>query len=200
MTLPDQLDSSAAWSPYLFGYYASLNLLDAKALFSNMKIGDLFDPGVKQVKQPVERHHLYPKAYLSSIGITGSTKTNQIANFAFVEWADNIAISDKKPSEYFPARMASLRRAIGSRRSSGTPSSRLGAHGLLRVPAARRKRMAAVVRAGFEHLRSGGGHHEGRQRSPSPHGLRPAAPHGDAPRRVQDVCPGVARERCARRR
>jgi hypothetical protein len=46
------LDSSGAWSPYLFGYYASLNLLDAKALFSNMKINELFDPGVKQTKQP----------------------------------------------------------------------------------------------------------------------------------------------------
>ena len=50
MTLPDRLESSAAWSPNLFGYYASLNLLEAKALFSNMKINDLFDPGLKQVK------------------------------------------------------------------------------------------------------------------------------------------------------
>jgi hypothetical protein len=162
VTLPDQLDSSAAWSPYLFGYYASLNLLDAKALFSHMKIGELFDPGVKQVKQPVERHHLYPKAYLSSIGITGSTKTNQIANFAFVEWADNIAISAAKPSDYFPARMASL-----------APTDRQQAEFWHALPpgwehmdyfeflAARRKRMAAVVRAGFEHLRSGEGHHPG---------------------------------------
>jgi hypothetical protein len=101
VTLPDQLESSAAWSPYLFGYYASLNLLEAKALFSNMKINELFDPGLKQTKSPVERHHLFPKAYLSTIGITGSTRTNQIANYAYVEWADNIAISDKKPGEYF---------------------------------------------------------------------------------------------------
>jgi len=102
VTLPDQLESSAAWSPYLFAYYAALNLLDAKALFSHMKINDLFDPGVKGTKSPVERHHLFPKAYLSSIGITGTTRTNQIANFAFVEWADNIAIADKKPADYFP--------------------------------------------------------------------------------------------------
>ena len=101
VTLPDLLDSSAAWSPYLFGYYAALNLLDAKALFSNMKINDLFDPGMKGTKSPVERHHLFPKAYLSSIGITGTYRTNQIANFAFVEWADNIAISDRKPADYF---------------------------------------------------------------------------------------------------
>src|SRR4051812_47769681 len=61
VTLPDLLDSSAAWSPYLFGYYASLNLLEARALFSNMRINELFDPGVKQTKSPVERHHLFPK-------------------------------------------------------------------------------------------------------------------------------------------
>jgi len=67
-----------------------------------MKINDLFDPGLKQTKHPVERHHLFPKAYLSSIGIVGMTRTNQMANYAWVEWADNIAISDKKPAEYFP--------------------------------------------------------------------------------------------------
>lgn len=108
VTLPDRLESSAAWSPYLFGYYAALNLLEAKALFSNMKINDLLMPGVKTPKSPVERHHLFPKAYLSSIGISGSTKANQIANFAFLEWADNIKISDSKPSEYFPVYFGEL--------------------------------------------------------------------------------------------
>ena len=33
--------------PYPFGYHASLNLRDARAPFSNMKINELFDPGVK---------------------------------------------------------------------------------------------------------------------------------------------------------
>ena len=108
VTLPDLLDSSAAWSPYLFGYYASLYLLDAKALFSNMRLSELFEPGQKTVKSPVERHHLFPKAYLSTIGITGSTRTNQIANFAFIEWHDNIAISAKPPAEYFPEYFAKL--------------------------------------------------------------------------------------------
>ncbi len=156
VTLPDLLDSSAAWSPYLFAYYASLNLLDAKALFSEMKIDDLFDPGVKQTKAPVERHHLFPKAYLSSIGITGTTRTNQIANFAFVEWADNIAISDSKPSEYFPEYFERL-----------APSDRDKAAFWHALPPKweemeyfdfllhRRQRIAAVVKAGFERLRSG---------------------------------------------
>ncbi|MBA2280914.1 MAG: DUF262 domain-containing protein [Acidimicrobiia bacterium] len=156
VTLPDLLDSSAAWSPYLFGYYASLNLLEARALFSNMKINELFDPGVKQTKSPVERHHLFPKAYLSSIGITGTTRTNQICNFAFVEWADNIAISDTKPAEYFPEYFAKL-----------PPSDQEQARFWHALPPGwedmeyfeflreRRKRMAKVVEKGFERLRSG---------------------------------------------
>lgn len=155
VTLPDNLESSAAWSPYLFAYYASLNLLDAKALFSNMRVNDLFDPDLKQVKTPVERHHLFPKAYLSSIGVTGTTRTNQIANFAFVEWADNIAISDKRPSEYFPERFEKL-----------PPTDRADAVFWHALPPkwehmeyfdflqARRKLLADVVKAGFEHLRS----------------------------------------------
>lgn len=126
VTLPDQLDSSSAWSPYLFGYFASLNLLDAKALFSNMKVAELFDPGVKQVKQPVERHHLFPKAHLSSIGVTGSTRTNQIANFAFVEWADNIAISAAERPSTSRNAWRCWPRVTGSRPSSGTRCRRRG--------------------------------------------------------------------------
>lgn len=159
VTLPDLLDSSAAWSPYLFGYYASLSLLEAKALFSNMKINELFDPGVKQTKSPVERHHLFPKAYLSSIGITGTTRTNQIANFAFTEWADNIAISDNKPSEYFPEHFDKL-----------PPTDQEQARFWHALPPEwehmdyfdflrdRRKRIARVVETGFERLRSGETH------------------------------------------
>ena len=84
-----------------------------------MKINELFDPGVKQTKSPVERHHLFPKAYLSSIGITGTTRTNQIANFAFVEWADNDRRSRTR-SRPSTSRSTSTgcRRRIRSRRGS----------------------------------------------------------------------------------
>jgi hypothetical protein len=156
VTLPDLLDSSAAWSPYLFGYYASLNLLDARALFSNMKINELFDPGVKQTKSPVERHHLFPKAYLSSIGITGTTRTNQIANFAFVEWADNIAISDAKPSEYFPAFFGKLPPADQEQaRFWHALPPEWESMDYFEFLRDRRKRLARVVEKGFDRLRSG---------------------------------------------
>lgn len=157
VSLPDLLESSAAWSPYLFGYYASLNLLDAKALFSNMKINDLFDPGQKQTKSPVERHHLFPKAYLSSIGVTGTTRTNQIANFAFVEWADNIDISDKKPSEYFSERFAMLPPADREQAAFWHALPPEWEHmDYAEFLRARRLRIASVVEAGFKQLRAGG--------------------------------------------
>jgi hypothetical protein len=156
LTLPDLLESSAAWSPYLFGYYASLNLLDAKALFSDMKLNDLFAPGVKSTKSPVERHHLFPKAYLSSIGVTGTTRTNQIANYAFVEWGDNIAISDKKPADYFSEyfeRLAPADRENAAFWHALPPQwEHMDYFDFLR---ARRSRLAAVVKAGFEQLRFG---------------------------------------------
>lgn len=108
VTLPEKLDSSGAYSPYLFGYHAALNLLGATALFSKVRISDLFDPAVTGIKSPVERHHLFPKAYLKSLGFTGTYRLNQIANYAFIEWADNISISDKAPAEYFPELFAEL--------------------------------------------------------------------------------------------
>ena len=35
------------------------------------------------------------------MGITSTRDTNQIANYALVEWRDNISISDEAPKEYF---------------------------------------------------------------------------------------------------
>lgn len=156
VTLPDLLESSGAWSPYLFAYYASLNLLDAKALFSNMNIRDLFDPGMKGTKSPVERHHLFPKGYLSHIGITGTVRTNQIANFAYVEWSDNIEIADKNPVDYFPqyfGKLSATDRAQAAFWHALPPEwEQMDYFMFLRE---RRKLLAGVVQAGFEHLRHG---------------------------------------------
>ena len=102
ITLPNRMDTSSATSPHLFAYYAALNLLHAKALFSNKKISDLLDPAHKAKKSAVERHHLFPKKHLRALGITQKRITNQLANYALVEWDDNIAISGEPPSDYFP--------------------------------------------------------------------------------------------------
>lgn len=102
ITLPNDLATSSPRSPSLFAYYAALNLLQGRVLFSKMFVSDLLDPTMKAKKSAVERHHLFPKAYLNKIGFTEIRDTNQIANFALVEWNDNIAISDEAPDSYYP--------------------------------------------------------------------------------------------------
>jgi hypothetical protein len=107
-TLPQNLATSAARGPSLFAYYAALILLDAKVLFSNLRVAELFDPAVRGNRSSLERHHLFPKGYLSGLGISGTRDVNQIANFALVEWPDNAAISDTPPKDYWPGYAARL--------------------------------------------------------------------------------------------
>lgn len=107
ISLPNRLDTSSARSPVLFAYLAALNLLDAEVLFSNVRVRDLLDPDVN-APRAVERHHLFPKAYLARTGITGTQKTNAIANMAFLDWAENSKISDSAPAEYLPVMVAGL--------------------------------------------------------------------------------------------
>jgi hypothetical protein len=102
ITLPSQLATSAARSPSLFAYQAALIKLDANALYSPVKIAALVDPAVKGTKVAFEQHHLFPRGYLEQSGTTDLKRINQIANFAPVEWPDNIKIGKKPPSEYVP--------------------------------------------------------------------------------------------------
>ena len=97
ITLPSELATSAGRSPSMFAYFAALNLLEAKVLFSNHSVAELMDPMTLANRAAIERHHLFPKKYLATIGIKGIRETNQIANFTLVEWGDNSAISDKAP-------------------------------------------------------------------------------------------------------
>ena len=102
VTLPTDLATSSSQSPSLFAYNASLVLLDAPVLFSNIKLADLLDPAVKAARPPIERHHLFPKGYLMTQRISGIRETNQIANYAYVELLDNAKISDQAPADYLP--------------------------------------------------------------------------------------------------
>src|SRR5699024_5545762 len=86
ITLPNRLDTSSPRSPVLFAYLAALNLLDAEVLFSDVKVKDLLDPGMG-APRAIERHHLFPKKHLRSLGITTSRQVNAIANMAFLDWA-----------------------------------------------------------------------------------------------------------------
>jgi len=102
INLPNNLATSSPRSPSLFAYFATLVLLDADVLFSKQKVSDLLDSSIRSTRSALERHHLFPKAYLKKIGIEDLRDTNQIANYAVVEWNDNVAISDTSPKQYLP--------------------------------------------------------------------------------------------------
>lgn len=151
--LPAHLETSAARSPYLFAYYAALNLLGAKVLFSDLRVNELFDPLMRGNKAALERHHLFPRGYLAGRGITSSREVNQVANYALLEWPDNIVISDQAPADYAAPIFNSLK-----------PDQReemLFWHALPdgwwtmayeSFLVDRRKKMAKVIRAGYDQV------------------------------------------------
>lgn len=112
VSLPNDLATSSPRSPSLFAYHAALVLLDARALFSKIRVSELLDPAMQANRSAVERHHLYPKGYLSKLGITATRDTNQIANYALVEWGDNTRISDQAPIDYLPEMKARFDQSV----------------------------------------------------------------------------------------
>ena len=88
-----------AWNAYV----ASLNILNAGILFSksNLFVSKLFEPGTDGKRKSLEKHHLFPKAYLKSMGYSDA-KINQMANYAYIDWKDNMDILDDAPSIYYP--------------------------------------------------------------------------------------------------
>jgi len=102
VTLPNELETAAARNTGQFAYYAALCLLNAPVLYSRMKVAELLDPSTRANKSALERHHLFPRRYLERIGIKERRLINQVANYALVEWSDNIRISDRAPREYVP--------------------------------------------------------------------------------------------------
>ncbi|MCY3951439.1 MAG: DUF262 domain-containing protein [bacterium] len=107
ISLPERLDTSSSRSPVLSAYLAALNLLDAEALLSNLRIRDLSDP-LRAAPRSLERHHLFPKAHLAAKGITRLQETNAIANMAFLDWPDNAAVGPEDPRAYWPAMSAAM--------------------------------------------------------------------------------------------
>lgn len=101
--LPDQLDIATNQSPTVSAYVASQNLLGAPVLFSHKRIFEALDPSVRGTKKALEFHHLFPRKWLEE-NVSKDAKTlNQAANFALLEWPDNVSIGGKQPpSDYVP--------------------------------------------------------------------------------------------------
>jgi len=154
ISLPVALDSSSARNPQLFAFVAAQNRLGAPVLFSHKKISDLIDPALKTTKKALERHHLFPRGWLEKKGETDLKVINQMANYALLEWPENIAISDDPPSRYVPQ--------LEERFESDEWRRMLELHALPEnwealsysdFLQARRGLMASIIRRGFETLK-----------------------------------------------
>lgn len=149
ITLPNDLAAASARSPSLFAYYAALNLLDARVLFSKMKVDELLDPALKANKSAIEIHHLFPKKYLRRIGITETSDINQIANYAMLEWPDNVDISDLSPADYLPKFSSRLPKEMQYWHGLPNGWENMKYHDFLTE---RRKLIAKVIRDGYARI------------------------------------------------
>ena len=99
-TLPNELNTSSAVSPAWYGYIAAQNVLGVTALFSTIPQTHFFSFGSNDKKKAIDKHHIFPKNYLKSLGYANDRDRNQAANFTFLEATDNILISDQAPYIY----------------------------------------------------------------------------------------------------
>ena len=155
ITLPSELETSSTRNPALLAFYASQCRFGAPALFSTNKIADLLDPMQRGVRKAVERHHLFPRGYLESIGIKDLRQINQSANLTYLEWPDNANVGKAPPKKYVPELRARFSDAAWDRmcRLHALPS------GWEQMEYAqflndRRQLMAAIIRQGYESLLS----------------------------------------------
>jgi hypothetical protein len=166
ISLPEELATSAARSPALFGYLSALDILNAPVLFSKMRCRELLDPASAGGHAKLQRHHLWPRKFLEGLGIVDLKQVNQIANLTPLEWHDNLAISAHDPVHYWPKYLEAMRNA-----SNGlAPFSETEINQMLRYHALpadwpsmsyeeflaeRRRLMAAVIREAFDFLLHG---------------------------------------------
>lgn len=141
-----------AWNAYV----AALNILDAKILFSktSLLVSKLFEPGTDGKRKSLEKHHLFPKAYLKSKGYNDA-RINQMANYAFIDWKDNADILDDAPSVYYPV-VCNGRTEEDIRRMEEENAL---PHGWEHMDyeeflIERRKLMSAIIKKAYEKLRS----------------------------------------------
>jgi hypothetical protein len=152
ITLPEGLATSGGKTPTRMAYQAALVVLDAQVLFSPVKVTAALDPAVTGTKSMVEEHHLFPKAYLATTGVTERKQVNQIANFALLEWPDNLKVGGMAPSTYAPPLDAAMSDKDRFHHALSPTWWEMPYEAFLEE---RRRRMAEVVRSAWERLRGG---------------------------------------------
>ena len=95
---------------------------------------------------------MFPKKYLASIGYHQS-QINQIANYAYIDWKDNMEILDEAPSIYYPEIIKGMSEdeVLRIEQENALP------HGWHNMPyedflKERRILMAKIIKQGFDEL------------------------------------------------
>ena len=110
------------------------------------------NPALKAKRSAIERHHLFPKAYLARTGIADRRETNQIANYALVEWKDNDDVSDKSPANYLPKYLERFSSEAAEMYYWHALPANWESMDYLEFLVERRRLMAAVIRDAFQRL------------------------------------------------
>ena len=111
-------------------------------------------PGTDGKKKSLEKHHLFPKAYLKTLKYRDKN-INQMANYAFIDWNDNLAILDEAPSIYYPeicrGRTPDEINIMEQENALPHDWQNMSYEDFLE---SRRKLMAKIIKQGFEALKS----------------------------------------------
>lgn len=153
VTLPKELVTSSSTSPSWFGYIAAINVLGTPMLFSTSILSTYLVPGASGTKNAVDRHHIFPKHYLETIGIKDDRDRNQVANYTYIDYATNIDISDRPPVEY----VGEYRKKLGEEEYIKTCSENALPVDFENMDFSdflneRRKLMAKIIKDGYERL------------------------------------------------
>ena len=100
VTLPKDLVTSSVTSPSWLGYIAAINVLGTPMFLSTASAKQFLVPGASGTKNAIDRHHVFPKNYLSGIGIKDDRDRNQVSNYTYIDYATNIDIGDDPPADY----------------------------------------------------------------------------------------------------
>lgn len=149
------LETTNSKSPAFLAYIATQNILEAHVLFSKTSLSTrtLYQEWTRGARKAVELHHLYPKAYLKNVLGLKQKQINQVANYAFIEWSDNMDISDEAPSSYFP-KLTAGRSMDDIQKAESEHALPLDWENMNYEDflSARRKNMAKIIRKGYEKL------------------------------------------------
>ncbi|MFJ4027625.1 hypothetical protein ACIPWF_10550 [Paenarthrobacter sp. NPDC089989] len=161
VSLPNALETTSSASPFFQTFLAAQVAAGTRGFLSkSITVASMHE-------QSGDIHHIVPKDYLQKNGFPDRGDYNQVANYALTETSINISIGNKPPAEYMAevtAQIASGELTLGEITSTGDlernfienaipPNlTEVTAGSYPEFLAARRKLIAAVIRAYFTQL------------------------------------------------